>query len=123
MRREFPYETSITCKKEGKIYVESQILRPITMSRDKYHQRFYPSSRAVAEQRLMALGAALNYKTLLKYDNVAVEVPSGEHAWQEFATHASYDDLAQAILQAQHLFDNLYALGMVGKRDNQVKPN
>ena len=34
MRRGFPYGTSITCKKEGKIYVESQILRSVTMSRD-----------------------------------------------------------------------------------------
>ena len=85
------------------------------------HARFYPSSLAVAEQKLMALGAAMNYKILLKYDSHAVEVPSGEAAWREFATHANYDDLAQAILQAQYLFDNLYALGMVGKRDNQVK--
>ena len=84
----------------------------------QYHARFYPSSLAVAEQKLMALGAAMNYKILLKYDSHAVEVPSGEHAWCEFATHANYDDLAQAILQAQYLFDNLYALGMVGKRDN-----
>ncbi|HEY6541735.1 MAG TPA: hypothetical protein VIZ18_12390 [Ktedonobacteraceae bacterium] len=79
------------------------------------YTRFYPSSLAVAEQRLMALGAAINYKILLKYDSQAVEVPSGEAAWREFATHANYDDLAQAIVQAQYLFDNLYALGMVGK--------
>jgi hypothetical protein len=31
----FPYGTSITCKKEGKIYVEGRILRSVTMSRDK----------------------------------------------------------------------------------------
>jgi hypothetical protein len=30
----------------------------------QYHQRFYPSSLAVAVQRLMALGAAINYKIL-----------------------------------------------------------
>lgn len=89
----------------------------------QYHARFYPSSLAVAAQKLMALGAALNYKILLKYDQQAVGVPSGEAAWRDFATHASYDELAQAILQAQHLFDNLYALGMVGKRDNQVTPD
>jgi len=35
---------------------------------------------------------------------------------------SNYDDLAQAILQAQHFFDNLYALGMLGNRDNQVTP-
>ena len=81
----------------------------------QYHARFYPSSLAVAEQKLMALGAAMNYKILLKYDSHAVEVPSSEAAWREFATHANYDDLAQAIVQAQFLFDNLYALGMVGK--------
>ena len=34
MRRGFPYGTSITCKKEGKIYVEGRILRSVTMSRD-----------------------------------------------------------------------------------------
>jgi hypothetical protein len=34
MRRGFPYVTSITCKKEGKIYVEGRILRLVTMSRD-----------------------------------------------------------------------------------------
>jgi hypothetical protein len=34
MRRGFPSETSITCKKEGKIYVEGRILRSVTMSRD-----------------------------------------------------------------------------------------
>jgi hypothetical protein len=79
-----------------------------------YYQRFYPSSLAVAEQKLMALGAAMNYKILLKYDSQAVGVGSGEEAWREFATHANYEDVAQAIVQAQFLFDNLYALGMVG---------
>ncbi len=34
MRRGFPYGTSITCKKEGKIYVEGRILRSVTMSGD-----------------------------------------------------------------------------------------
>jgi len=34
MRRGFPSETRITCKKEGKIYVEPSILRPLSMSRD-----------------------------------------------------------------------------------------
>jgi hypothetical protein len=81
----------------------------------QYYQRFYPSSLATASQKLMALGAAMNYKILLKYDSQAVGVGSGEAAWQEFATHANYDEVAQAILQAQFLFDNLYALGMVGK--------
>lgn len=33
MCREFPSETSITCKKEGKIYVKRWILRSITLSR------------------------------------------------------------------------------------------
>jgi len=40
MRRGFPYETSITCKKEGKIYVESRILRPVTMSWDTAYTEF-----------------------------------------------------------------------------------
>jgi cell division septum initiation protein DivIVA len=73
-------------------------------------ERFYPSSLATASERLMTLGAALNYKTLLKYDALAVEVGSGEQAWREFATHANVDQLAQAILQAQHFFDNLQAM-------------
>jgi hypothetical protein len=38
MRRGFPYGTSITCKKEGKIYVEGRILRSVTMSRDIHFQ-------------------------------------------------------------------------------------
>lgn len=71
----------------------------------QYHARFYPSSLATASQKLMALGAALNYKILLKYDSQAVEVPSGEAAWREFATHATYEEVAQAIVQAQFLFD------------------
>jgi len=101
----------------------SKLERQVDVQRQQlgqYHQRFYPSSRAVAEQRLMALGAALNYKILLKYENVTVEVPSGEQAWREFATHACYEDVAQAILQAQYLFDNLQALGMLAKRDSLV---
>jgi len=103
-------------KLEGQVEIQRQRL-------GQYYQRFYPSSLAVAEQKLMALGAAMNYKILLKYDSQAVGVGSGEAAWQEFATHANYEDLAQAIVQAQYLFDNLYALGMVGKRDDQVTPN
>jgi polyhydroxyalkanoate synthesis regulator phasin len=83
----------------------------------QYHQRFYPSSLAVARQRFMALGAALNYRMLLKYDEQAVGVRSGEQAWSEFATTATYKDLAQGMLQAQHLFDNLVALGMLSTRD------
>jgi hypothetical protein len=79
-----------------------------------YYQRFYPSSLATASQKLMALGAAMNYKILLKYDSQAVGVGSDEDAWREFATHASYEEVAQAILQAQYLFDTLYALGMLG---------
>jgi hypothetical protein len=103
-------------KLEGQVEVQRQRL-------GQYYQRFYPSSLAVASQKLMALGAAMNYKILLKYDSQAVGVGSGEAAWQEFATQANYDEVAQAIVQAQYLFDNLYALGMLGKRDNQVKPN
>ena len=38
MRRGFPSETSITCKKEGKIYVEGRILRSVTMSRDTLYE-------------------------------------------------------------------------------------
>ncbi len=44
MRRGFPYGTSITCKKEGKIYVEGRILRSVTMSRDSLvHARSHGS--------------------------------------------------------------------------------
>jgi hypothetical protein len=100
-----------TTKLEKQVETQRQLI-------GQYHARFYPSSLAVAVQKLMALGAAINYKILLKYDAQAVEVLSGEAAWKEFASHASYEDVAQAILQAQYLFDNLYALGMVGKRDN-----
>src|SRR5713101_5164852 len=103
-------------KLEGQVDIQRQRL-------GQYYQRFYPSSLATAAQKLMALGAAMNYKILLKYDAQAVGVGSGEDAWREFATHANYEDVAQAIVQAQFLFDNLYALGMVGKCDNQVKPN
>mgnify|MGYP002401583164 CR=1 FL=1 len=103
-------------KLEGQVEIQRQRL-------GQYYQRFYPSSLAVAEQKLMVLGAAMNYKILLKYDSQAVGVGSGEDAWREFATHANYEDVAQAIVQAQFLFDNLYALGMLGKRDDQVKPN
>lgn len=87
----------------------------------QYHQRFYPSSLAVAQQRLMALGAALHYKILLKYDAHAVEVGSGEQTWREFASHADLEGLSQAILQAQFLFENLRSLGMVGNRDSQAE--
>jgi hypothetical protein len=33
MCRGFPYETSTTCKKEGKVHVKRRILRSITLSR------------------------------------------------------------------------------------------
>jgi hypothetical protein len=95
-------------KLEGQVETQRQ-------RRGQYYQRFYPSLLAVAAQKLMALGAAMNYKILLKYDAQAVGVGSGEATWHEFATHANYEDVAQAIVQAQFLFDNLYALGMVGK--------
>ena len=45
MRRGFPYGTSITCKKEGKIYVEGRILRSVTTSRDsKQIHRYSPEA-------------------------------------------------------------------------------
>jgi hypothetical protein len=105
-----------TQKLEKQVEIQRQMLAT-------YHARFYPSSPAVATQRLMALGAAINYRILLKYDAQAVEVAPGEGAWKEFVSHASYEDVCQAILQAQHLFDNLFALGMIGKRDGQAEPN
>ncbi len=39
MCRGFFYETSTTCKKEGKIYVKRGILRSITLSRDNNPQK------------------------------------------------------------------------------------
>src|SRR6266550_820417 len=48
MRRGFPYETSITSKKEGEISVESRILRSVTMSRD--NSLGYPGSRKGRKQ-------------------------------------------------------------------------
>jgi hypothetical protein len=47
------------------------------------------------------LGAALGYKPLLKYDGLTVGIAAGAQAWQEFARTANYDDMAQAILQAE----------------------
>ena len=85
-----------------------------------YYQRLYPSSLAVAEERLLALGAALGYKRLLKYNDLTVEVASGVEAWREFATHANIDDLALAIEQAQRFYENLEATRSPAKRDNQV---
>ena len=85
-----------------------------------YYQRLYPSSLAVAEERLLALGAALGYKRLLKYNDLTVEVASGVEAWREFATHANIDDLSLAIEQAQRFYENLEATRSPAKRDNQV---
>jgi hypothetical protein len=87
----------------------------------QYHQRFYPSSLAVAKQRFMALGAALGYQRLLKYDAQAVGVGAGEQAWSDFATIATAEDLAQGMLQAQSLFENLCALGMVSNGELPVE--
>lgn len=68
----------------------------------------------------MALGAVMNYKVLLKYDSQAVGVGSSEAAWRELATHASYEEVAQALLQAQYLFGNLYVFGMLVKSETRI---
>lgn len=70
---------------------------------NQYHARFYPSSLAVAMERLLELGAVLNYVPLPKSDELTVEVARGLQAWQEFARTANYEDMAQAILQAERL--------------------
>jgi hypothetical protein len=80
----------------------------------QYYQRFYPSSLAVAQERLLALGASLNYRRLLKYNDLSVEIGSGAEAWREFAIHADYDQLSLAILQAQRFYDNLEAVRSPG---------
>ncbi len=74
---------------------------------NQYYARFYPSSLAVAAEKLLALGAALGYKPLLKYDDLTVGIAAGAQAWQEFARTANYDDMAQAILQAQRFQQQL----------------
>jgi septal ring factor EnvC (AmiA/AmiB activator) len=38
----------------------------------QYYQQLYPSSLAEAEERLLALGAAVNYKRLLKYNELTL---------------------------------------------------
>ena len=64
----------------------------------QYYQRFYPSSLAVATERLLALGAAVNYRRLIKYNDLTVEIASGAEAWRECATHADVETLSLAIL-------------------------
>ncbi len=66
---------------------------------------------------MLTLGAAVNYKRLLKYNELTVEIASGAEAWREFATHADYDQLSLAILQAQRLYDSLSALHSSVKSD------
>jgi len=83
----------------------------------QYYQWFYPSSLAVAEERLLALGAAVNYKRLLKYNELTIDSGSGAEAWRNFATHADYDALALAIQQAQRFYENLEATHASPKRD------
>lgn len=82
-----------------------------------YYQRLYPSSLAVAEEKLLALGAALGYKRLLKYNELTVEIAPGAEAWREFATHADIDQLSLAILQAQRFYKALSATRSTSKRD------
>src|SRR5205807_6368115 len=54
MCRGFPYETSTTCKREGKIYVKRPILRPITLSRDStQRQKSIQSIRSPTHARAL----------------------------------------------------------------------
>lgn len=88
----------------------SKLERQVDIQRQhisQYHQRFYPSSLAVAAEKLLALGAALNYTPLPKYDELTVGIAGGAQAWQEFARTANSDDMAQAILQAQRFQQQL----------------
>lgn len=57
-RKKLAQASARISKLEGHVEIQRQRL-------GQYYQRFYPSSLAVAAQRLMALGAALNYKLLL----------------------------------------------------------
>ncbi len=87
----------------------------------QYHQRLYLSSLDAAEERLLALGAAVNYKRLLKYNELTVDIGTGAEAWRDFAKSADYDTLALAILQAQRFYENLEATHSATKRDSQVE--
>jgi hypothetical protein len=82
-----------------------------------YYQRLYPSSQAVAEEKLLALGAALGYKRLLKYNELKMEIAPGVEAWREFAAHADIDQLSLAIQQAQRFYENLEATRSTSKPD------
>lgn len=86
----------------------------------QYYQRFYPLPLAVMEEKLLALGAEVNYRRLLKINELTVDVGPGAEAWREFATHADIETLALAILQAQRFRDHLQAIRAPADRDNSV---
>jgi SRSO17 transposase len=69
---------------------------------------------------LLALGDALGYRRLLKYNELTVEVASGAEAWRDFVQHADYDMLALAIQQAQRFYENLEATRHPDIRDSLV---
>jgi hypothetical protein len=83
-----------------------------------YYQRFYPSSLAMAEEKLLALGILVNYWRLLKYNDLTVDIASGPAAWRECAKADDYDQLSLAILQAQRFYEHLEATRSPAKRDN-----
>jgi hypothetical protein len=103
-------------KLEKQVEIQQQRLR-------QYYARFYPLPLAAAEEKLLALGAAVNYRRLLKYNELTVDIGAGSEAWREFATHADVDTLALAIVQAQRFHDNLQAIRTASNRDNQADNN
>jgi hypothetical protein len=82
----------------------------------QYYQQLYPSSLAAAEERLLALGAGVTYKRLLKYNELTVDIGTGAEAWRDFAKAADYDMLALAIQQAQRFHENLEATRSIATR-------
>jgi hypothetical protein len=100
-------------KLEKQVEIQQQRLR-------QYYARLYPSTLAVAAERLLVLGAMLDYKPLPKCDELMVEIAGGAQAWQAFARTANYDDLAQAIIQAERHAQRIAERR--GNRDNQVAP-
>lgn len=99
----------------------AKLERQIEIQRERlrqYYARLYPSTLAMAAERLLTLGAILDYKPLPRCDELMVEIAGGVQAWQVFARTASYEDLAQAIVQAERIVQRV--ADYRGKRGDQV---
>ncbi len=90
-------------KLEKQVEIQRQRLR-------QYIQQLYPSSLQVAQEKLLALGAAIQYLPLLKLNSSMVHIPPGLDAWRAFASTADMDSLVLAIQQAQRFRENLAAI-------------